>query len=199
MAYVPSSEDVRPRRRVRQPGWMEEYEGYALPQVASYTGHASAAREETNWSRERKGLAEMTPLTQLPTDYMVTPPSHIGTAPPVYVSTPQLYHGPPAMMDVLQRVQEDNRRLQPMVRDMKRQMDRSNAAPPSLQSALPHYPQDSHPQPAVRDSWPMPPLPSPSQAAPPHLPRVLHRLPVVQETTPDDDWPLPPPTSNITQ
>ncbi|KAE8296833.1 hypothetical protein D5F01_LYC05600 [Larimichthys crocea] len=105
-----------------------------------------------------------------------------------------------------------------MVRDMKRQMDRSGAVSPGLQPAQLHYPQDTHPPAAEKgtrpppsqppilhpppgtrhpqsgewDSRPMPP--PPLQATPPHPPRELYRSPVVQDRNiADDDWLLPPP------
>lgn len=229
MAYVPPSEDVRLRRRVRQPGWMEDYEGYVLPQAVSYTARDSTVREETDWSREREGRAEMTPLTQRPlqhtqrsAEFIERSPSHIGAAAPVYVSTPRPYQGPPAMMDVLQQLQEDNRRLQLMMMDMKRQMDKSGAALPSLPFAQLHHPQESHlPTRGEGTRPPLPPLsmphtpsenphrmhhprseeqdgclmpPPPLQSALPHPPRELHRPPAAQDRDiPDDDWPLPPP------
>jgi len=140
MAHVPPSEDVRPRRRARQPRWMEDYDGYTIPQAVSYPTGIPTAMEETEW-RYREGFAEMTPLTQRtfqhhPAELLETSPSHLGVTAPVYVSTPQPYQGPHAMMDVLQHIQEENRRLQLMVMDMRRQMDRSGAAPSSLQPAL---------------------------------------------------------------
>lgn len=136
------------------------------------------------------------------------------TAAPGYVTTPQPYQRPPVMMDVLQQIQEDYRRLQLMMRDMRRQMDRSGAAPLSLQLDHPHdshypsretdirpppsQPPMAHPPPGMRhaqtgdhDSRPMPP---PLQAAPPPPPRELPRPSAAKDTNiADDDWPLPPP------
>lgn len=225
MAHVPPSEDSRPRRQVRQPRWMEDYEGYTHPQAGSYPLRTSAAIEETDWSRSREGFVEMTPLTQhplqpthYPAEFIETSSSHIGATAPVYVSTSRSYEGPPVMMNMLQQIQEDNRRLQLMVRDMRRQMDRSSAAPPSLQPAQLDHPQESHPpviregtraptapppmlhptpgtrhpQPGDQASRPMPPPHLPAQPPPP--PRELHHLPAVQDRyLADDDWPPPPP------
>ncbi|KAI3369403.1 hypothetical protein L3Q82_007473 [Scortum barcoo] len=200
---------------------MEDYEGYTLPQAASYPARTSAAIEETDWSRNREGFAEMTPLTQCPlqhtqypAEFIETSPSHIGAAAPVYVSTPRPYQSPSVMMTVLQQIQETNRRLQLMVRDMRCQMDKGGAAPSGLQPAQLHHPQVSHP--SARGEGTRPPLaqptmlhPSPrthhpqpgdqdsrSMPAPPSQvpPRELYRPPAVQERNiTDDDWPLPPP------
>ncbi len=57
MAHVPPSEDVRPRRQTRQPRWMEDYEGCALPQAVGYSARPTAAIEETDWSRSREGFS----------------------------------------------------------------------------------------------------------------------------------------------
>ncbi|GLD46301.1 uncharacterized protein AKAME5_002701400, partial [Lates japonicus] len=166
MAQVPPSEDVRPHRRPRQPRWMDDYEGYTLPQAVSYPPCTSAAPEEIDWRRSREGIAEMTPLTQrllqptyYPAEFIETPLSYTGAAAPVYVSTPRPCQGPPVMMDVLQQIQQENRRLQLMVTDMRRQMDRSGTAPTSSQPAQLHRPPIVPDRNIADDDWPLPPPP----------------------------------------
>lgn len=219
MAYVPPSEDARPRRRVRQPGWMDAYEGYVLPQAVGNAARASIGRPGS-----REGSAEMTPLahrssyTQCLAESGQMSPSCIGASAPAYVSTPRPSQGPPAVMDVLQQLQEDNRRLHLMVSDMRRQIDKSGAVPPSL--AQPHHLPEGHPASRGGDEKPPPPPPfrlhsqyeylgnacypgtkdqdiwppPPGTLEPALLPQQgeMHRL-AVPQVRPDDDWPLPPP------
>ncbi|KAJ8403170.1 hypothetical protein AAFF_G00353870 [Aldrovandia affinis] len=204
MAYVPPSEDARPRRQVRQPGWMDEYEGYILPPAVRYGAHATSVREDTDWSREIGGFAEMTPLTQHPVQLTRRPaefsemsPSRMGAAAPGYASTPRPYQCPPAVMEMLQQLQEDNQRLQLTVMDMRRQMTSSGAvqAPPSLYTALLPGPQESPLHVEVEDTW-LPP-PPPLTPVPPHqlrVPREPRPLPVARDRdVPEEYWPPPPP------
>lgn len=203
---------------------MDDYEGYILPQAVNHIAWTSAVRETTEWSREREGFAEMTPFTERPfqhtrhsAEFMEMSPSYIGAGAPVYVSMPWPHQGPPSVMDVLQQLQEDNRRLQLMVMDMKHQMDRIGVAPAplSLQSARPEHPQESHlpttkedvkpslPPPSMLHAPPgplynaghpctreediWPPSPPPWQPALQQQPRELHRLPAAQEKDILDD------------
>ncbi|KAJ8351044.1 hypothetical protein AAFF_G00158540 [Aldrovandia affinis] len=204
MAYVPPSEDARPRRQVRRPGWMDEYEGYILPQAVHYGTRATSVREDTDWSREIGGFAEMTPLTQHPVQLTRRPaefsemsPSRMGAAAPGYTSTPRPYQCPPAVMEMLQQLQEDNQRLQLTVMDMRRQMTSRGAvqAPPSLYTALLPGPQESPLHVEVEDTW-LPP-PPPLTHAPPHqlrVPREPRPLPVARtRDVPEEYWPPPPP------
>lgn len=82
-----------------QPGWMDDYEGYVLPQAVSYTTRAAAVREETDWSRETN--AKMSPLTQRTrrsVEFLKTSSSHIGATAPGYASTLQPYQCPAAVI-----------------------------------------------------------------------------------------------------
>lgn len=191
MAYFPPSEDVRPRRQVRQPGWMADYQGYTLPQAVS---NAGAIGRETEWSSETEGSAKMTPLTQRsprytqrPTEFTEMPPSRIGAAAPVYERTPYQY--PPALMDMLHQLREDNRRLQLAVTDMRRQMDNSGAAPAplSLQTAQLQQPRESHLHGREEDRGLLLTPPSMPHTPPGNLPDTSH-----QWTREQDTW-LPPP------
>ncbi|KAJ8415880.1 hypothetical protein AAFF_G00404370 [Aldrovandia affinis] len=89
------------------------------------------------------------------------PPSRMGAAAPGYASTPRPYQCPPAVMEMLQQLQEDNQRLQLTVMDMRRQMTSSGAvqAPPSLYTALLPGPQESPLHVEVEDTWLPPPPP----------------------------------------
>ncbi|KAM7406760.1 hypothetical protein PAMA_002803 [Pampus argenteus] len=89
MAHVPPSEDVRPRRQTRQPRWMDDYEGYTIPQAVTYPVGAYAAEEQTDWN-STEGFAEMTPLTphrlhhtQYSAESIEASPSHVRAAAPV--------------------------------------------------------------------------------------------------------------------
>lgn len=104
MDYDPHRTGARPRRATRPPRWMTDYEGYT---------RQSTAMLEPQQTRE--GYAEMTPLTQTPGLI-----GAVGQTP----SSPSIS---PEFMHIVQQLQEDNRQLQLMVKDMRRQMDRNAA------------------------------------------------------------------------
>ncbi|KAJ8395303.1 hypothetical protein AAFF_G00032880 [Aldrovandia affinis] len=146
----------------------------------------------------------MTPLTQHPVQLTRRPaefsemsPSRMGAAAPGYASTPRPYQCPPAVMEMLQQLQEDNQRLQLTVMDMRRQMTSRGAvqAPPSLYNALLPGLQESPLHVEVEDTW-LPP-PAPLTPAPPHqlrVPTEPHPLPVARDRdVPEEYWPPPPP------
>ncbi|KAJ8400032.1 hypothetical protein AAFF_G00400710 [Aldrovandia affinis] len=146
----------------------------------------------------------MTPLTQHPVQLTRRPaefsemsPSRMGAAAPGYASTPRPYQCPPAVMEMLQQLQEDNQRLQLTVMDMRRQMTSRGAvqAPPSLYTALLPGLQESPLHVEVEDTW-LPP-PPPLTPAPPHqlrVPREPRPLPAPRDRdVPEEYWPPPPP------
>ncbi|KAJ8396766.1 hypothetical protein AAFF_G00013650 [Aldrovandia affinis] len=193
-----------PRRRVRQPGWMDEYEGYILPQAVRYGARATSVREDTDWSREMGGFAEMTPSPSIQCNLLGVqlssqrcPQSHGRCSAWLREHTTAIAQCPPAVMEMLQQLQEDNQRLQLTVMDMRRQMTSSGAVqlPPSLYTALLPGPQESPLHVEVEDTW-LPP-PPPLTPAPPHQLRVPWEprpLPVARDRdVPEEYWPPPPP------
>ncbi|KAJ8343133.1 hypothetical protein AAFF_G00249470 [Aldrovandia affinis] len=103
MAYVPPSErDARPRQtEVPQPGWMDEYEGYKLPQAVPLWRHATSVREDTAGQRDR-GIRRDGPSPSISATYsrqlssQNVPQSHGRYARRLVApSTPQPYQCPP--------------------------------------------------------------------------------------------------------
>lgn len=124
MAYAPPKDDVRPRRSIAPPAWLDDFEAYIPPTATRNTARYSAAvEEEREWSQE--GYAEMTPLTQhshQPTQYSaefnMASSRQTKAAAPAYESTPLSYQVP-EVMDILQQLREENRRLQMTMMDMR--------------------------------------------------------------------------------
>lgn len=169
MDYDPQRGGARPRRTVRPPHWMSDYEGYVLP---------SALEEQY---RVREGYAEMTPLLRHTGQISDMTPGLYGAP----ITGPALSSTPFDLRNIVHQLQEDNRRLQRMFMDMRRQMDRGNATVPplSLQAMQPGSPYRSaedtflstHPPTAVslqqndvlgavggaeeEEEWPLPPPP----------------------------------------
>ncbi|XP_023811350.1 uncharacterized protein LOC111947519 [Oryzias latipes] len=161
MDYDPQQEGARPKRTVRPPRWMTDYQTYALPSSAGLEQH-----------RSREGYAEMTPLIQTP-----SPTGAVGQA-PVFPSVPQEF------LNIVQNLQEDNRRLQMVVSDMKRQMDRNAALNASTSLQFKQRPEGGI---STEETWISTGLPtqlSSLQPLQPNLPPT---------TDAEEEWPLPPP------
>ncbi|KAJ8349178.1 hypothetical protein AAFF_G00184360 [Aldrovandia affinis] len=111
-------------------------------------------------------------LTRRPAEFSEMSPSRMGAAAPGYASTPRPYQCPPAVMEMLQQLQEDNQRLQLTVMDMRRCMTSSGAvqAPPSLYTAL--LPGPTRESPPCRSRGHLAAATTPLTPAPPHQLRV---------------------------
>ncbi|XP_024119318.1 uncharacterized protein LOC112140553, partial [Oryzias melastigma] len=161
MDYDPQRGGARPKRTVRPPGWMTDYQAYALPSSAALEQH-----------QIREGYAEMTPLRQAP-----SPAGAVRQA-PILPSVPQEF------LNIVQNLQEDNRRLQMVVSDMRRQMDRNAAlhASTSLQS-------DQRPEGAIPADETWVSMRQLTQSS--FLQQEQLNLP--SSTDAEEEWPPPPP------
>ncbi|XP_056336224.1 uncharacterized protein LOC130247068 [Danio aesculapii] len=184
--------DVRPKRRIQPPAWLEDYE-VSLPQYnqQSPAVHTLPHRELQEPYTER--VAEMTPLIYQPqSDYalradqrFINHSLHMG---PRYESTPVTQ--PVTQEDVseilrtVQELRRENQQLQFVMQDMQQKMS-LNRAPPLQQRAepLPYDRTQSKAIPAPlhdHDEWPLPPPPvvddgflSLAVDIPPPLPRHM--------------------------
>lgn len=161
MDYDPQRAGARPRRAVRPPGWMTQYAGYTLPPTATLE------QQQT-----REGYAKMTPLTRTP--------GSIGAAgqTPVSSSIPQEF------MNIVQQLQEDNRQLQLMVGDMRRQMDRNVTTLGSTHLRSAQQPRGYI---SADDTWASTPL----TTQPLPLRPEQHNISYTQDAA--EEWPVPPP------
>ncbi|MEQ2265547.1 hypothetical protein XENORESO_008825 [Xenotaenia resolanae] len=161
MDYDPQRVGACPRRTVRPPGWMADYEGYTVP-----------AAPMLHQPQPREGYVEMTSFTQTPVSL-----GAVGQT-PVLPSTSR------GFIDIVQQLQKDNRRLQLVVTDMRRQIDRYAAtmASISLKSAKPP---ESHI--SADDTW----VPTSLANKSPFLQQGQHNAPSIQDGA--EEWPVPPP------
>ncbi|XP_043985900.1 uncharacterized protein LOC122838916 [Gambusia affinis] len=161
MDYDPERAGARPRRAVRPPGWMAEYDGYTLP---------SNTMSEQRQTRE--GYAETTPFTQTS-----------GFAGAVR-QTPVLPNIPHEFMTIVQQLQEDNNRLQLMVKDMRRQMDRNVA---TVRSTSLQFAQQPDGYISTDDTW----LSTRQTTQPSSLQQEQLNVSSTQNAA--EEWPVPPP------
>lgn len=188
--------DVRPKRRIQPPAWLEDYE-VSLPcyDQQSPTAHTFPHPRELQEPHTER-VAEMTPLTYQPlSDYatgtdqrFISRSLHIG---PRYESTPVSH--PVTTEDVseilrtVQELKRENQQLQSTVLDMQQKMSANTAS--SLHQRPVPLPYDraqsqtsQAPLPDYED-WPLPPPPvvdddilTPLVVIPPPPPRHMSNL-----------------------
>lgn len=159
--------DVRPKRHVHPPGWLEDYE-VTLPSSRQPPLHNSLSRtvqyrsdEEQPLFGQMEGYAEMTPLTQgqrySQWSTATNEPSHqyaLAAEPalsPGWITEstcgmPPSFHHPataasPEVLRAIRQLQEENRRLQISMMDMKCRIEAS--------TPLPSHPPQQVPRPQV--------------------------------------------------
>lgn len=119
------------------------------------------------------------PLHSVPHNWSIEGTKGMPSAPapvPLYDSTPTSYQPTSPMLKILQQLQEDNRRLQHIVLDMQRQIDRNYAL------------LSQHSVPLASNYTPIDPTKQLTVAG--TLPQPAHQLAIAVE---DEDWPPPPP------
>ncbi len=188
--------DVRPKRRVRPPAWLEDYD-VSLP----HYDQPSPAVQTMPPTTER--VAEMTPLTHhtvfdTSTGFRQRVFTHSGQVEQMYESTPVPHHSVSGdvsseILEAIQQLKMENQKLQSTVLDMQQQM-RGNTSVPLHQQSMP----PSHDR-APSQSWRLPRAnlpyseqPTDSYQIQPHskLTWNVSRAPIPHE---EEDWPPPPP------
>ncbi|XP_067283159.1 uncharacterized protein [Pseudorasbora parva] len=186
--------DVRPKRRIQPPAWLEDYE-VALPHYGqqSQAAHAFLHHRELQ-ARHIERVAEMTPLMypSASDEAMWAERRAISSSPPPgprYESTPVVH--PVATEDVseilkmMQQLRRENQQLQSTVLDMQQQMGIGKAS--------------SIHQRAEPSRYDMARLPSSRAPVPEHEDWPLPPPPVVDDdiSPPIRDVPPPPPRHNV--
>ncbi len=188
--------DVRPKRRVRPPAWLEDYD-VSLP----HYDQPSPAVQTMPPTTER--VAEMTPLTHhtvfdTSTGFRQRVFTHSGQVEQMYESTPVPHHSVSGdvsseILEAIQQLKMENQKLQSTVLDMQQQMRGDTSVPLHQQSMPP-----SHDR-APSQSWRLPRAnlpyseqPTDSYQIQPHskLTWNVSRAPIPHE---EEDWPPPPP------
>ncbi|XP_065144932.1 uncharacterized protein [Paramisgurnus dabryanus] len=201
--------DARPRREVRRPAWMEDYDipPQALQQPSHLPPQTSNLPEQQqpydSMVRFPERHARMTPLTPrlLHEDGKVIQGAEAAYSrqfeysAPLYESTPASTRSRPApetapeVLEALHKLREDNQRLQQQLMDMHRRLDARSSQPnvPALQQTAPSpFPTSAPPQQQYNIE---------QDGAPYQTRPILPPARVGGHTLPpdDDDWPLPPP------
>lgn len=188
--------DVRPKRRVRPPAWLEDYD-VSLP----HYDQPSPAVQTMSPTTER--VAEMTPLTHHTvfdtlTGFRQRVFTHSGQVEQMYESTPVPHHSVSGdvsseILEAIQQLKMENQKLKSTVLDMQQQMRGDTSVPLHQQSMPPS--QDRAPS----QSWRLPHAnlpyseqPTDSYQIQPHskLTWNVSRAPIPHE---EEDWPPPPP------
>ncbi|KAL2093214.1 hypothetical protein ACEWY4_010526 [Coilia grayii] len=188
---VPPLTDARPRRQMRPPAWVADYE-VTLPAYGRPPSAAAASRQrsplmqEPYYSPERP--SEMLPLhpplskqwtpslgvyPEYPKESVYSGPQHQSTPDPL--SARLASEVSPAILEELRQMREDNRRLQLTMMEMQRQFTANKGS-------LPKPPEDAA---ALSQPLAAPPV----NPSPPSVP--MHA--VVNQEEDEGDQPLPPP------
>lgn len=183
MARAPSDrairpDDVRSCRPRHPPAWLKEYE-VDLPRPLGLDHSSQHSLRMKDRERHMERSAEMTPLPQysIPRNWttegmeeMPSASAHV----PLHESTPIPSQYTPSVLEVLQQLQEDNRKLHQTVLDMQHRMDKSAVLSPYPPSQL-----VTEPSPSVRMKHPA------------DIPHQFAQQSANEEK--EEDWPPPPP------
>lgn len=196
--------NTRPRRQIRPPNWFADYE-VSLPvverpsQAAALFSQPHHQMQEPYYGGDRIGrlLTCTSPLYDQWNQTGARPkyPRESVFSGPHYQSTPDpLSHrvnsgASPEILDELQDIREENRRLQLIVMEMQTQLSSSRGPDPSHHTALSPAEYSPPAQSGVIASAISPPRPT-TQAT---VHNTLAPVQVPSEVEVDDeDWPLPP-------
>lgn len=151
--------DVRPRRQIRPPAWMDDYE----VQLPPMDGHPFAAAapsqhdlltQQPYYSQERRGDISAPPVLsspwtqsydtrpKYPRESVYSGPQYHSTPDPRFIGAP--LDPSPAMQEELRQVREENRRLQATVMEIQRQLNASKQPDISLPPPPPSIARPCH-------------------------------------------------------
>ncbi|XP_073769332.1 uncharacterized protein [Danio rerio] len=187
MARAPSDrpirpDDVRSSRSRRPPAWLEQYE-VDLPRLVEREQPRQHPASMMDRGSYMERSAEMTPLPKYPTTRNwstggMEERNLVSSQVPLYESTPAPSHYNPSVLEVIQQLQEDNRKLHSTMIEMQQRINQNAVLSPVLP---PHPLSQSVAVPAH----------SAMIKTPNNVAKRLGQQSVIEET--EEEWPPPPP------